>query len=135
MRRAAVVLLLVLAGGGFFGGINFVVSPDGSSMGLDAELVPAWLPGDYLVPGVVLLTVFGVMPVMAALLWRFRILRAAQATVFLGASLVTWMVIQFALIGLIAPPMQLTFTAIGAALACLGIVELRRAKARRTSSA
>ncbi|MFV0632694.1 hypothetical protein [Demequina sp.] len=134
MRAATVVLLIVLGAGGLYGAVAFLTDPSGAAMGLDAALLPSWLPGDYFVPGLVLASVFGVAPLVTA--WftlrrhadPVRRRRSAMAVSAVGTSLLAWMAVQVLLIGLILPPMQLAFVALGLALVWLGLVAHRSSR-------
>lgn len=89
-----------LAVSAVFGGGMLVLDPTGASM----ELPLSWLEGtpfnDYLVPGLVLLGVLG----LGSFVTVYGILRrtdwAWHAAVGLGLALVTWIVVQIALIRL-----------------------------------
>ncbi|WP_062202460.1 hypothetical protein [Demequina salsinemoris] len=126
MRAAAVVLLVLLGGGGLYGGFSYVAAPDGSRMGTDASMLPSWLPGDYLLPGIVLLIAFGLAPLLATALVLRGDPRAWPAVIAVGLALVLWMTLQIGIIGLALPPMQLGMLALGAALTWIGEVGLSR---------
>jgi hypothetical protein len=126
MRIASLVLLGALAGAGVFGGIALLAAPDGSALGLDLLLLPDWYPSDYRWAGILLLLGFGAAPILvgSALLLRPR--WGGIGLVALGLALVLWVGIQIAMIGLILPPMQLGFGAIGIVLIVLGSLRLNR---------
>jgi hypothetical protein len=120
MRGAAIAVLAVLAGGGLYGGVAFLARPDGSALGMEADMLPSWLPGDYALPGAFLLAAFAAAPVVAIVLLRTAPARGWLATGAIGVVLLAWMAVQIAIIGLEFPALQLTFVAVGAALAALG---------------
>jgi hypothetical protein len=110
-------LLLVLTAGGWVGGISFLADPSGGTLGMAPRQLPHWpLLDDYTVPGLLLILLFGVLPVLALLasIRRPRIGRPATAAV--GLLLVGWMVVQLAALGLLLPGMQLAFLAVGVLL-------------------
>lgn len=126
-RPASVLALLLLLGfqglSGVAGGLGLVYDPSGSTMGLSPELLAASPFGDYLVPGLVLLLVLGVVPcVVAIALWNRR--RWARiAGLFVGGALVLWIGVQIALIGYRAePPLQLVYGAIGVTIVGLAFL-------------
>ncbi len=129
-RVVAAVLVAVVAVGALFGGIALIVAPDGTALGLETGMLPAWWPGDYLVPGLVLVTVFGVGGVAAFVALLARPRTGLRVTSLLGLALVGWIVVQIAMLGLILPPMQLGFAAIGLALVILGALGLRATRRR-----
>ena len=68
LRMIAVALLGLLALGGLAGGLAFVTDPTGGRLGMTVDQLPTWLPlTDYLVPGVALIVLFGLLP--AAVAW------------------------------------------------------------------
>jgi len=104
-----VALLAFLAIGGFVGGVAFVTDPTGASLG--AQL--AWLDrtpvSDFLLPGLFLLVVYGLVPLllMCGLVWRFSpgFLRRVNGrigyqwswagTIAVGSVLMIWIVYEF----------------------------------------
>lgn len=121
MRIAVVIVLVLLAGGGLTGGILLIVQPDGGALGLTLGMLPAWYHGDYRWAGLLLCIAFGIGPLVAAALLLVRSRWGWPLVTVVGLALITWMLVQLAMIGLILPPMQLGFLAIGAALAGAGV--------------
>ena len=131
VRVIALVLLLLLGGAGVFGGVSFLTHPDGSALGLSLELLPEWYAASYWWPGLVLLVAFGAGPVMAGGLLLLRAWWGWVMVAGLGATLLVWMLAQVVMIGLILPPMQLGFLALGVTLIALGSWALRGGRADR----
>jgi hypothetical protein len=121
VRIAVVILLLLLAGGGLTGGILLITQPDGSALGLTLEMLPGWYPGDYLWAGLLLSIAFGIGPLIAAGLLLIRSRWGWPLVTVIGLALITWMLVQLAMIGLILPPMQLGFLGVGALLVGVGV--------------
>lgn len=80
-------------------GLGLIVAPDGDGFKLSVELLKNTPFRDYLIPGIVLLTVIGVGSLLAAIpafkLHRF----AGAATLLLGLALVLFIVAQVYWIG------------------------------------
>jgi hypothetical protein len=115
---------LVLQGlSGIAGGIGLTVDPSGESLDIPLE----WLAGspfpDYLIPGVFLLTVLGIGPLLIARgVWRRRPWSWA-ASVMVGVVLFLWIAIEIGVIGYQAePPLQLIYGIL--ALVILGATAL-----------
>ncbi len=84
--------------------------------------LPRWpLLGDYTVPGLLLILLFGVLPVAALVALVRRAQLGWPATAAVGVLLVIWMLVQIVAVGLLLPAMQLTFLAIGALLVGLAV--------------
>jgi hypothetical protein len=121
-------MLLLLEGlGGVWGGASLVGRPDGSLLQLAPALLEHTPFADYLVPGLVLLAVNGLLPLLAAALWLRRHPWAPRATVLCGVLLSGWIACQVLLIRTFMPPLHVTFFALGVVLAALGLLEARRA--------
>jgi hypothetical protein len=106
------LLLVFLALGGLYGGISFLVDPTGEMMQMNAVLPLLPVP-DYTLPGIFLVTVMGVFP----LLFTFGLIRlpawsradslsawsrhywAWTGSVGVGIVLVVWLAVQGYLIG------------------------------------
>jgi len=118
----AIALLGVLALGGLAGGAAFLTDPTGGRLGLTADQLPSWLPvHDYLVPGIALIVLFGLLPVIAAVLLVRRSPRGWTATAAIGVLLVIWSVAQIAAIGLTFATVQVGFLIVGMVLTGIGI--------------
>ncbi|PQJ34316.1 hypothetical protein BSZ35_06630 [Salinibacter sp. 10B] len=105
---------------GIIGGLGLVGDPSGRSMQIPLH----WLQGspfdNYLIPGLVLLFVLGVVPltVLYGLLQRYSWARLAALGV--GGALVVWIGVQILIIGYHArPPLQLIYGALGIVIAVL----------------
>ncbi|NIP56683.1 MAG: hypothetical protein GWM92_01080 [Gemmatimonadetes bacterium] len=107
---------------GLGGGIGLVADPTGAFVGLPS----GWLRGspfeDYLVPGLVLLTVLGIAPLIVAWgLWTGRAWSWAAAFV-VGVALLGWLAVQIAVIGYQAdPPLPLAYALLGALIVVLAL--------------
>ena len=122
LRMITIAVLGVLALGGVAGGLALVTDPTGGRLGLTVEQLPAWpLLGDYLVPGVALIVLFGILPAVAAMLLVRRHPRGWTATAGVGLLLVLWIGGQLYAIGLAAPALQVGFLLVGIGLTGLGL--------------
>ena len=126
LRGFTLAVLVVLVVGGWYGGLSFVTDPSGGGMGMTTSELPAWpLLGDFSLPGVVLLLLFGLLPLIPIGLLLRGDARGWPATAAVGALLVLWMLGQVVAFGLTFPGMQLTFLAVGLLLTALGSAGLR----------
>jgi len=104
--------LLFLALGGLYGGIAMLVGPTGGSLGL-TETLPLLPVSDYILPGIFLLVVMGLAPLLliygllARPNWRWakRLSYwsghhwAWMGTLGLGVTLAVWLIVEGLLIG------------------------------------
>jgi len=103
--------LVFLATGGLYGGISMLTDPTGGSLGL-TEVLPNLPVPDYIMPGLFLLIVMGLLPLLltygllarpnrtwAETLSRWGHHWAWLGTLALGAVLAVWLIVQGLLIG------------------------------------
>ena len=122
-------LLVVLGLWGLVGGIGMLMDPSGEGMGLDVSLLTSVPVNDFLIPGLILLTVFGVLPLLAAYgMWAFSNWALLQRlnpwpdyhwswswARVIGVLLLLWIVLEFLMWGN-ASPLQPTFLALSFAI-------------------
>ena len=126
LRGCTLAVLVVLVGGGWYGGLSFVTHPSGGGMGMTTAELPDWpVLQDFTLPGVALVVLFGLLPLVPIWLLLRGDRRGWPATAAIGALLVLWMLGQVVAIGLTFPGMQLTFLAVGVLLTALGSAGLR----------
>jgi uncharacterized membrane protein (DUF2068 family) len=119
------VLLLVQGLGGLGGGLALSLAPDGAIMRMPTDYLDGSPFSDYLVPGLVLLLVLGVFPlVVLAGLWRAAAW-AWYASFAVGCGLLIWLLVEITIIPL--DPLQLVTAAIGLAIAAVTLLpQVRR---------
>jgi hypothetical protein len=122
LRTITLAALALLAVGGWAGGLALVTDPTGGRLGMTVDQLPSWpLLGTYLVPGVLLILLFGLLPAAAFVQLLRRSARGWSLTTAVGVLLVLWMLGQVAAIGLTFPLMQTDFLLLGIALTGLGL--------------
>jgi len=117
----ALIVALGLQGlGALAGGYALVSDPSGAKLGIPVE----WLHGspfsNYMVPGVVLLVLLGIGPLVVTYgLWAGRSWSPAAALV-VGIALLVWLGVEIAVIGYKAePPLQLVYGILGVVIVAL----------------
>lgn len=112
---AAILLIvteLFISLGGFYGGAMLIADPSGKSMMMDAFLTGNFWFADYLVPGIILLVVNGLLPLLSALGlllqpgWRWaqalNVIRNMHwswtFSVYQGLGLVIWISMQLLIV-------------------------------------
>ena len=108
--------LLVLQGiAGIFGGAALVLAPDGDLLRIPTSYLEGTPFSDFLVPGLLLLTLLGVFPLVVAVdLWRRRPW-AWFGAFAVGCGLVIFELVEYAMIG--PDPQQLVWGSIGGLIA------------------
>ena len=134
LRGFTLAVLAVLVAGGWFGGLSFLTDPSGAGLGMTTAELPDWpLLADYTLPGVALLVLLGLLPLVPIALLLRHDPRGWPATSAVGALLVLWMLGQLVAIGMTFPPMQVTFLVVGLLLTALGSAGLRLDEKARAS--
>ena len=93
------ILLVLLGLGGIGGGLSMLADPSGDLLGLPLVLLESVTVKNFLLPGMFLLVVMGILPLVAAYgLWRGQ-QRARIATIGLSIVLILWICVQIYLWG------------------------------------
>jgi len=116
IRYALGILQIFVGITAVLGGFGLVSDPSGSKMNVPLELLKNSPFTNYLIPGLVLLIVIGVGHVFAGIVTFLRHRYAGNISVFFGAFLALYLIIEVWLIGLVNFSQPLYFV--------LGAVEL-----------
>ncbi len=126
-----IALLVLLGLGGLGGGAVMLADPTGAEMGLSLAMLENLPIADFTLPGLFLIGVMGVAPLVIAFgLWR-RMPWAWAAALIQGIVLILWIGLQILLWG--APmPIQVLYLAWGAVIVALCLVPGLRADVQRS---
>jgi len=133
-RRPISAYLLMVALGfqglsGLAGGLGLMVDPSGARIGLPITLLEGSVFGDFLIPGVILFSVLGVVPSFVLLGFLADRSWARVAALWVGMALVAWIVIEVMIVGYQPrPPVQLIYAALG--IIIVGLVDRVRRVSR-----
>jgi hypothetical protein len=121
-----IVAVLFQALSGIGGGVALLVDPAGGLIGMPVSMLAHSPFDDFLLPGLILLLVLGVVPLCVSWgLWRRRPW-AWHGSVFVGASLIIWISVQVAMVGYRGdPPLQAIYGGVGVAILALCLDRLR----------
>lgn len=99
---------------GLAGGLGLVADPSGALIGLPREWLTGSPFGDYMIPGVVLLTFLGIAPLAVAYGVWVRRTWSWMGSLVVAAALLVWLGVEVAVIGYHAqPPLQLVYGIVG----------------------
>ncbi len=99
---------------GLIGGISLINDPTGDNLGLPIK----WLHGlpfeNYLIPGIILLTILGIFPILVSAGLIARNKRALTSARLVGFALVIWIAVEIYITGYqTEPPLQLIYGILG----------------------
>ena len=126
-ERVLIALLLFQAVSALLGGLTLVFDPSGAALVLTLDLLGESPFGSYRLPGLILLSVLGLVPCFVAVGIGTGRSWGAAGAVFVGSSLVLWIVVQVAMIGYQPwppppwPSLQIVYGAVGLAILALGV--------------
>jgi hypothetical protein len=119
---ASLVLDVVLGIGALGGGFVLIVAPRGEIMPLPLSAFAGSPFETYLGPGLILFTVLGLGPLIAARLAWIRHPLAPVAASVVGAALLIWVAVDIAIIGYSnEPPLQAIYLVLGAAITAVAL--------------
>ncbi|WP_232436835.1 hypothetical protein [Paenibacillus senegalimassiliensis] len=133
--KLLVALQALLGVGAVFGGGALMVDPTGASIGMPSDIMKIPLFSSYFIPGMILLLVFGVVPLLvtSALIkkWEwswgnklnvFKELHWSWAfSLYIGFALIIWISVQIYILSS-SSPVHLLYTAWGLAIQVLTIL-------------
>jgi hypothetical protein len=93
----AVVLLLYVGAGAIYGGLLFVIYPDGSGLGMTTEFLENTPFENYFIPGIVLLIFNGILPIVTIVIMFAKSKYFAMLLQLQGLILIIWLTVQLML--------------------------------------
>lgn len=122
LAKATIALEVLLGIGALGGGLVLIIAPRGEIMPLPLSALAGSPFETYLGPGLILFTVLGLGPLVAARLAWGRHPLAPFAAFAVGGALLIWVAVEIAIIGYSnEPPLQAIYLAMGAAITVVAI--------------
>jgi hypothetical protein len=120
--EATLVLEVLLSVGALGGGLVLMIAPRGEIMPLPLAALAGSPFDTYFVPGLILFTIIGLGPLVAAVLTWARHPVAPFLAVVVGAGLLIWVAVEVAIIGYSnEPPLQAIYAILGVAMLLLAV--------------
>jgi hypothetical protein len=131
LAKVSIALQVLLGIGALGGGLVLIVAPRGEIMPLPLSALAGSPFDTYLGPGLILFTVLGIGPLVAAgLAWQRHPL-APFAAFVVGGALLIWIGVEIAIIGYSnEPPLQAIYLAMGIAITVAALIWLAEVAGR-----
>jgi len=120
-KVVSVLALLFNGTGALYGGISLITNPSGSGIGLDISLLEHTPFSNFLIPGIILVCVNGILSYATLILILYGYRRVHFFLLLQGVLLTGWIIIQLLLIRTFYPPMHITMLATGLIITGCGI--------------
>jgi len=121
IARLAIALEIFLGVGALFGGGALILGPDGHLLGMPTNLLAGSPFSSFLVPGIILFTVLGVAPLLAAAMTLRRQAFASLAAVAVGVALIGWITVEMVVIAGSGSLVWAFYLVLGVCIAAVGV--------------
>ena len=121
ITRIAVALEVFIAVGALGGGGMFILGPDGHLMGMPMSVLSHTPFSSFFVPGLVLFTVIGIGPLLAAAVTYRKPALAATAASVVGVVLVGWVTVEMIMLAGPVSVLWAFYLTLGTGIAALGL--------------
>jgi hypothetical protein len=119
--RLAMILEIFLGIGALFGGIQFIVAPDGHLMGVPLSMLAGTPFHSFLVPGLLLFTFVGVGPIVAAAVTARRRAIGPLAALAVGLTLMGWITVEMVIFAGLTSLFWAFYLVLGTIIAAVGV--------------
>ena len=127
IARLAAALEAFIGIGAFFGGGLLILAPDGHLLGLTTKMLIGTPFDSFLLPGILLFTFIGVVPMTAAVMTVRRFAFAPLAALVVGLLLVGWVTGEMVILGGPQTLAWALYLVLGTVIAVVGVFWFRSA--------
>jgi hypothetical protein len=121
IARLIVALEIFLGLGALFGGGALILAPDGHLLAMPVTLLAGSPFTTFLVPGIILFTLIGVAPLMAAAITLRQQALAPLAAVAVGLALIGWITVEMVVLAGLGSLAWALYLVLGASIAAIGV--------------
>jgi hypothetical protein len=120
LGRLAMLLEIFLGVGALFGGIQFILAPDGHLLGVPLRMLAGTPFHSFLVPGLLLFTFVGVGPMVAAAITARRGAIGPLAALAVGLTLMGWITVEMVIFAGLTSLFWAFYLVLGTVIASVG---------------
>jgi hypothetical protein len=121
VARLVIGLEIFLGLGALCGGGALILAPDGHLLGMPSKLLAGSPFSSFLVPGIILFTLVGLAPLMAAAITARRQAFAPLAAVAVGLTLIGWVSVEMVVLAGLGSLAWAFYLVLGACIAAIGV--------------
>jgi hypothetical protein len=121
LGRLAMVLEIFLGIGALFGGIQFILAPDGHLLGVPLSMLAGTPFHSFLVPGLLLCTFVGLGPIVAAAITARRRAIGPLAAFAVGLTLMGWITVEMVIFAGVTSLFWAFYLVLGTVIAAVGL--------------
>jgi hypothetical protein len=121
LGRLAMVLEIFLGIGALFGGIQFILAPDGHLLGIPLRMLAGTPFHSFLVPGILLFTFVGLGPMVAAALTARRRAVGPLAAFAVGLTLMVWITVEMVIFAGVTSLFWAFYLVLGTVIVAVGV--------------
>jgi hypothetical protein len=121
------VLEIFLGIGALFGGIQFIMAPDGHLLGVPLRMLAGTPFHSFLVPGLLLFTLVGLGPIVAAAVTARRRSFGPLAAFAVGLTLMGWITVEMVIFAGLTSLFWAFYLVLGTVIAAVGVAWSRTA--------
>ena len=127
LGRLAMALEIFLGIGALFGGIQFILAPDGHLLGVPLSMLAGTPFHSFLIPGLLLFTFVGLGPIVAAAITARRRAIGPIAAFAVGLTLMGWITVEMVIFAGLTSLFWAFYLVLGTVIAAVGVVWSRTA--------
>jgi hypothetical protein len=127
LGRLAMVLEIFLGIGALFGGIQFILAPDGHLLGVPLSMLAGTPFHSFLMPGLLLFIFVGLGPMVAAAITARRRAIGPLAAFAVGLTLMGWIIVEMVIFAGLTSLFWAFYLVLGTVIAAIGVVWSRTA--------
>lgn len=129
IARLAVALEIFLGLGALFGGGALILAPDGHLLGMPTRLLAGSPFPSFLFPGIILFTLIGIAPLLAAAISFRQHALAPLAAIAVGLTLVGWVSAEMVVLAGLGSLAWTLYLLLGASIVAIGVAWWRSSRA------
>ena len=132
IRIFSIAILILLGIGAVYGGVTLIIDPTGELLGLPLEVLDLSPFSNYLIPGIILLIMIGLLPFYITYSTIRKLPKYDWMIIAQGILLIIWLTTEI-IMGIFEPFIHYTYYTIGILLVLCGIMLIKKKDSHKTT--